>query len=244
MRLTLAILFLLAWIAPSVQAQDVIFRLRASDGSLLMEMDANGDMTTTGRLSLGTETCTAATPTVVGQICVDTSESFNSLHVATGTGAGEFEEVVIAGVTLPFGGVHLSTSNAAETTIDTVDIFKTVAGTCSADSLNQFTASGCELTFTDDEPHTTFVSCAVSLTAAGNNKIFHLRIVKNDSPDEAEAQDHSFPIKLATGGDVTNIVITRELDLVDNDTIEVYIANTTDITNVTVQSMGCSARAM
>jgi len=199
-------------------------------------------ITTTGRWTQHSEDCSNATPDTIGQLCIDASEASNPLHVSTGTSLGEFAEVVLSEVTEPFGGIHLSTSTTAETSIVTTGAFVKIGGTCAADTLNLMTVSGCTTTITADDPHQVFANCAISLTAAGNNKIFHFRLVINDNTGDAE--DHSFPVKLATGGDVVNIAIGRDLSLVENDTIDIYVANITDTTNVTVESLSCQYRGL
>jgi len=188
------------------------------------------------------ETCSSATPNVIGEFCIDSAETSSPLHVATSAVVGGFVSVVLSEVTEPFGGFHISTSATAETSIATAEVFVQVAGTNVGDNLNLFTHSAGVLTLTATETHEFQATCYISFIAATNNVILHFRIVKNNDPVESTA--HSFPVKAGIAADVRNIAIGRDVTLSENDTIRVMGANITDTSNFTVEAMQCHLRGL
>ena len=76
-------------------------------------------------------------------------------------------------------------------------------------------------------------SASLSVTGEGNNKIFNFYIAKNGVVVPESKQSR----KITTGTDIGSISISGLIQLDTNDYVEVWVANATDATDITVQSM-------
>lgn len=133
------------------------------------------------------------------------------------------------------GGV-LSLTTAVETTINTVDVFETLAGTYTSSDLQHFDvpASG-QLRMIGVTPRDFKIICYVVMTG-GANDIITVRIRKYDSSATTTSTvvTQTGTINNFQGGtDRTTFTIIGRTTLDNNDYFFVEVANETDTTNIT-----------
>lgn len=128
-------------------------------------------------------------------------------------------------------GNYYMRNNATATTIATINTPVKVAGTTTANSLNQkFSHSSNRLTY-DGAFEDTFRAQAVATVTGSANKVFGFYGAVNgvvDSNSEMYATTNA-------GGRAESIVIQGVFTLAPGDYIEVWIENTTDTSNLTVE---------
>ncbi len=130
------------------------------------------------------------------------------------------------------GDFYVTTS--ATTAISAVNTPVKIAGTTTAVNLFRVTApTDNRLTYTGTKTRAFKFTCSLSLTAAANNKTFNFYLAKNGSvlPESKQVT------KIASGSDVRGLSLSGIVELSINDYIEVWIENTTDNTNVTVEAL-------
>lgn len=138
-----------------------------------------------------------------------------------------------------YGSMYISSS--AETTIALVNTPVKVAGTTTAGAkLRDITHTNGRLTYTGAPIRAFIIDVALSLIVAANNKVMAIYIAKNGTPVAASEQHR----KAGTGADVGNASMVVEVELNTDDYIEVFIENTTDDTNATIEHMNVVARGL
>ena len=123
-------------------------------------------------------------------------------------------------------------STAAETTISTQDVFVKAAGTTTEIATRNFTHTAGRLTYNGTPDINVYVSCCFSMTAAGNSKEIDFKIAKNGTVIDSSMIRR----KVGTGTDVGAASVDSFIEgLSTNDYIELWVANHTDTTNVTIE---------
>ena len=204
-------------------------------------LDIANTNTTTDTDTMGIKFTYGATPTYTGLFRKEAGDYYlvNSTSDIT-------EAVDPAGLTverlhscIPFAHEYMSTP--AATTITTKDLAVKVAGTFASDSTCMFTTTGNRLTYTG--AHTTQFKIDVSIgfeTAAANKK-FEFFVSRNDATFSSKGIVVSHTLPTAT--DNMTASISTIYGLTQNQYLEVWVANLTDTTNLTVNncSMTCVA---
>jgi len=92
------------------------------------------------------------------------------------------------------------------------------------------------LTYTGTKTKAFKYTCSLSLTAAANNKTFNFYLAKNGAilPESKQIT------KIASGADVRGVSLSGIVYLSTNDYIEVWIENTSDDTDVTIEALNLS----
>lgn len=124
--------------------------------------------------------------------------------------------------------------NATVTTISVAGTYVKASGVSTAGDFNQrFThdPSG-RLTYISELAQTFQVSITASMSS-GNNKVLGIQAYKNGTP----ANTHVSKSTSSGTGRSENVVYQAIIRLEANDYVELYIANTTDTTNITVEDM-------
>lgn len=141
----------------------------------------------------------------------------------------------IASLVMPHGGAYFEDSSA-ETTINTISVFETIAGTFSAlpDLVEiSVNASGGILTYTGAPDRHFNILSNINFMAAGNNKIVRMQWFKNGTtalPAHAER-------KISTGADIGAMSVLASSLMTTGDTLQLKVANETDATNITVEDI-------
>ena len=133
---------------------------------------------------------------------------------------------------------EIDVSSAAETTINTINVWEDAAGTwVLADGTEFDMNTNGQLRYTGAATETFEVAMHCSMTAAGNNKVWELGIGKNST-----IIPYSFVRrKVATGADVGAAATSTIVSLDPNDYLTLMVRNTTDATNVTIELGGIDA---
>lgn len=131
------------------------------------------------------------------------------------------------------------TSNATVTTISTSGVYVKAAGTSSAGTYNQrFTHdSGGVLTYASELVETFAITVTASLTS-GNNKVLGIQAYVNGSP----ANSHVTRSTSNGAGRAESMFYQAIVQLSQGDEVELYVANLTDTTNITVEDMTVQVR--
>ena len=131
---------------------------------------------------------------------------------------------------LDYGVSYISSS--AETTIATVDVFVKAAGTTTSIPTRNFTHNTGRLTYNGTPTITAFAVCSFSMTAASNSKEIDFEIAQNGTV----IANSLIRRKVGTGTDIGAASVQAFIPaLATNDYIELWVANHTDNTNVTVE---------
>jgi hypothetical protein len=94
------------------------------------------------------------------------------------------------------------------------------------------------LTYTGSKSRRFSVICSLSAIAAGNNKNFSFYIVKNGTILNESKQ----LLKLSSQVDRGSITLSCTVLLNANDYVEVWVANNSDATGVTIESLNLAIR--
>lgn len=130
-------------------------------------------------------------------------------------------------------GQYYMLGNATVTTINTQGVYEKILGTTTAGQyLEKFTHENNKLIYNGALTGFFKVTAVVTLSS-GNNKVISLRVAKNGTNI---AQSTSESTTSGTGRS-ENIKIADIVELVPTDYIELFVANTTDTTNVTVENL-------
>lgn len=127
------------------------------------------------------------------------------------------------------------TNVAAETAIVTQDIFVKAAGSTTLfTSLLMDMPENNRLRYTGSltAKHFTII-CSLSFTTASNNKLVRCRLAKNGTTEAASEIRN----KSATGSDEGTMTLITHVALDANDYVELFVANATDNTNITIERM-------
>lgn len=130
------------------------------------------------------------------------------------------------------GGYYFSVSSA--TTIGAPSTFVKVAGTTAATTVapEDFTiATDNRITYTGTRTVDVTVHATLSVSSASNNQVVHMAVYKNGT---TKLTGSDMTTKTGTGGDVTHMSIVIDADLATNDYLELWVANDTSASNVTV----------
>jgi hypothetical protein len=151
------------------------------------------------------------------------------------SGAISAQDIRDAVVTLHPGHADMYISASAETSIANLNEWTLIAGTTTTGAVTENWTMSANNTMRLDSIVTrnVLVNCAISMTAAGNNKTYEIAFAKNGSVITASKIQR----KIGTGLDVGSAALTHILQMDLNDTISVYVRNTTDDTNFTATAM-------
>jgi len=130
------------------------------------------------------------------------------------------------------GSMHISTP--AETTITTAGVYVKAAGTTTSIDLDNFSMpANNRLQNTAGFTRHACATVNLSITAAGNNKVLGFKVaIDGVVNDESEIIR-----KVATGTDRGSVTLGFGADLADDSFIELWVTNTTDTVNLTVNQM-------
>ena len=133
---------------------------------------------------------------------------------------------------------EIDVTSAAETTINTVNVWENAAGTFTlAEGTEMDMNTNGQLRYTGAATESFEVTMHCSMTAAANNKVRELGIGKNGT-----IIPYSFSRrKVATGADVGAMATSTIVSLATNDYLTIMVRNTTDATNMTVELGGVDA---
>lgn len=146
----------------------------------------------------------------------------------------------IVSLETPHAVMHINV--AAETIIATIDTFVKAAGTTTL-----LTSHLMDMPVDNRLRNTNSVAarhfnviCSLSFTTASNNKLVKFRLAKNGVTEAAsEIRNQS-----ATGADEGTVTLTTHLELSQNDYVELFVANGTDSTNITIERMTIIAQGI
>lgn len=134
-------------------------------------------------------------------------------------------------------------SAAAETVIDTVNVWKKVNGTTTllaAPAAHNWTMTDDnELTFGGQATRSVLAMCAIGMTAGANLKTYEFAFGVNGV---AVVPPPGIPRKIGTGSDVGAAAIVGELEIDPTDTVELMVRNVSDDTNFTAEAFTMSLR--
>jgi hypothetical protein len=127
---------------------------------------------------------------------------------------------------------------AAETTINTVNVWENSAGTFTLAEGTDFDMnSNGQLRYTGPSTEQVDVNVHISMTAAANNKIWDVGVGLNGTIVPYSFSRH----KVSTGADISSVASSVILTMVTNDYLTIMVRNTTDDTNATVELGGLDA---
>ena len=137
--------------------------------------------------------------------------------------------------TLRNGHGELSITATAETTIVTQDVFVKAAGTTvlSANAHNWSMPANNRLRYDGVADRVVHVAVTVSMSAAGNNELFRGAIAKNGTVLTESEVDRW----ISTGTDIGSTALHAFTTVSTNDYIEMWMANGTNTTNMTLETM-------
>ena len=147
-------------------------------------------------------------------------------------GAGDIRDLV---ETLRAGHGEIAITSVLETVINTIDVYEPVNGTytLSGNAHNWDMNTNGQLRYIGVAARVVHIASSVSFTTAGNLKLVKIRIAKNGTPIAVtEVQRH-----VSTGADVGSTALHGFIDVVTNDYISLEIANATDDTNITMETL-------
>lgn len=133
------------------------------------------------------------------------------------------------------GNMYMTTPTA--TTFGAINTPVKVLGTTTSVGLYRMTnPANNRLTYTGSKTRAFFVSCALSITQPNSNRFFSFYIAKNGVVIPESRQD----IKVVNSTDQVSIPISCRVTMAPGDYIEVWVANQTATTDVTVQTLNLS----
>ena len=127
----------------------------------------------------------------------------------------------------------MSFSSTAETSVATVNTALKCSGTTAdtASSTNMTVATTNRITYDGTPDVIAFFFAAISMTAAGNNKVTSWYFAENGTKIAATRTQR----KIGTGADIGSAMIIGCTTLSTDDYIELWCENNTDDTNMTVE---------
>jgi len=141
---------------------------------------------------------------------------------------------------------ELSLSASSLTTINTVDVWEKVAGTTAA-SPNAFHGmsmpTDCRLLITSAAPRLLHIAVSLSVTPASSNKVFEFVVAKNGDPDDVNSAPSLKRANIPSSVTVA-FAFHALIPVVNGDYVEVFARNTTDATNITVETLNFVAIGM
>lgn len=138
--------------------------------------------------------------------------------------------------TLRAGHGELYVSTPAETTLVTQDVFVKAAGTTtlSANNHNWTMPQDNRLTYGGTTDRVVHLACTISMTMAGNNKLFKARVAINGVSNVASDVQRF----ITTGSDVGSTALHSFFAVSPGDYVETWVAcGTTPVSNCTVEEM-------
>ena len=128
-------------------------------------------------------------------------------------------------------------TSTATTAIAAVNTPIKIAGTTTAVNLFRFTSSTSNrLTYNGTKTRCFRVTADLSFTADANGKVFHFYIYKNGVQITSSLQK----TKLGNSTDARAVGLSSIVEMAPNDYIEIWIENTTDGTDMTLESINLS----
>lgn len=131
---------------------------------------------------------------------------------------------------VPHGALHYTDGGGA-TTISTPSTYTKIANTASLDMGSAFSMSAVgRLRYDGTKTVHALLTAALSITCAANNQTLGFAMYKNGSIITPSIMR----TKISTGADVQSLSMHVATDLAPGDYIEIYVANETSASNVTV----------
>jgi hypothetical protein len=129
----------------------------------------------------------------------------------------------------------LSLASSAATVIAAADTFVIAGGTTMLDAHARHFEQSANFTFryTGTVPVAAFVSGSLSITSASPNRLMRARLAKNGDPGDAESVATEAQRYIATS-DLGSMSIGGHLSLDADDTVALYIANGTAVSDFTI----------
>lgn len=157
--------------------------------------------------------------------------------VGTFTNAWEVEAAGLNTQKDDVAGGNMYISTPAATSFAAVSTPVKVLGTTSSTNLFRVTSpSNNRLTYGGNKTRSFYVSAALSITQPNSNRYFSFYIAKNGVVVPESRQD----VKVVNSTDQVSIPISCRVVLAPGDYIEVWVANQTATTDVTVQTLNLS----
>ncbi|MGQ3015336.1 MAG: hypothetical protein ACT6QS_16605 [Flavobacteriales bacterium] len=130
-------------------------------------------------------------------------------------------------------------SAPGSTTFAAINTPVKIIGTTTAANLFRMTMpANNRLTYTGTKTRRFQVICSLSITAASNNKVFSFFLARNGT---TLAESRQF-LRLGTGADRGSVTLSCTVQLAANDYVEVWAANNTDTTPLSVESMNLALK--
>ena len=144
--------------------------------------------------------------------------------------------------TLRPGHAECYISATAETSIATQNVFVKAAGTTtlSPESHNWTMPADNRLTYGGTSPRVVHLACSLSMTTAGNNKLVRITIAKSGTISPGSEVQRF----VSTGADVGSTALHAMFRVDPGDYVEVWVANGTDNTNMTLETMNLFVMSM
>ncbi len=138
---------------------------------------------------------------------------------------------------------EISVTSAAETTIDTVDVWVESSGTweLTAAISNRFSMPvNARLRYDGAETRLMHIACSISVISAGNGKIYEFAIGLGGTPNIPSITRR----KIAAGADVGATAVHAFIAMAPGEYLSLMVRNVTDNTNVTVSLSNLFAMGM
>lgn len=135
------------------------------------------------------------------------------------------------------GNLYVSTPGS--TTFASINTAVKILGTTTSSNLFRMSMPASNrLSYTGTKTRSFQVICSLSITAASNNKVFSFFIARNGT---TLAESRQF-LRLGTGADRGSVTLSCTIQLAANDYVEVWAANNTDTTPLSVESLNLSLK--
>jgi len=171
----------------------------------------------------------------------DTRRSLSALQTLLAdntTGAISPQDVrdLLVSASPPYGSIYVST--AAATTIAASSTYYKAAGTTTSTNLKEFDMpANNRLRYTGAADIHIHGVVTVALTTASSSQVIGLRVGKNGSASGTDSVASQVEHKTGTGTDVISTAIHVDTMLSTNDYLELWVANETTGSNLTIEFM-------
>ncbi len=187
--------------------------------------------------------CETATPQYIGELCIDPTNVSGPLQVASSTLTGGYDRVLTQQQGIAHADMHITTQNASATTISTAMTFVKSAGTYTNNEIIGFAFdSGGRLTFNRAGEDDVWVGCTGSISSASGADLVWAQIVKNGDVTIEPDNRERIQLQSAGGGSPQTFAVQQLYPAVQtNDYFELWVMNESDTSNLTVETLNCSA---
>lgn len=142
---------------------------------------------------------------------------------------------------------ELSISSPVETTIDTVDVWKKMAGTTViSPGVNHHFDMPVDnrLRFTGDADRLMHIAVSIGVTPAASNKTLEFMVAKNGNAADVNSLPSVIQMTLPNQNITVATTLHAFIPMSPNDYIEVWCRNVTDATNLTAETLNFVAIGM